>query len=65
MPTLTLTDAQVLQLVKQLPQQQQIEVFKFLLSQNWANWVYLSREARTTGTKSCFTKSRLGCNDRE
>ncbi|MGI2902992.1 hypothetical protein [Tolypothrix sp. VBCCA 56010] len=43
MPTFTLTDTQVLELVRQLPQEQQIEVFKFLLSQNWANWVYLSR----------------------
>lgn len=44
MPSLTLTDSQVIELVKQLPQEQQIEVFKFLLTQNWANWVNLSRD---------------------
>jgi hypothetical protein len=51
MPTFTLTDTQVLELVKQLPQEKQIEVFQFLLSQNWANWVYLSRDTEQKARK--------------
>ncbi|MBR8835503.1 MAG: hypothetical protein DSM106950_16150 [Stigonema ocellatum SAG 48.90 = DSM 106950] len=58
MPTLTLTDSQVLQLVKQLPQQQQIEVFKFLLSQNWANWVCLSRDGEERARKVASVRSQ-------
>jgi len=58
MPTLTLTDAQVMQLVKQLPQQQQIEVFKFLLSQNWANWVYLSQDSEQRARKVASDRSQ-------
>lgn len=58
MPTLTLTDSQVLQLVKQLPQEQQIEVFKFLLSQNWANWVYLSSDSEQRVRKVASERSQ-------
>ena len=58
MPTLTLTDTQVLQLVKQLPQEQQIEVFKFQLTQNWANWVYLSRDSEQRVRKIALERSQ-------
>ena len=43
MPTLTLTNQQVLELVKQLPTEQQIEVFRFLLLQQWGQWESLSQ----------------------
>ncbi|QLE59204.1 hypothetical protein [Nostoc sp. TCL26-01] len=43
MPNLTLTNEQVIELVKQLPNEQQIEVFRFLLLQQWGQWESLSR----------------------
>jgi len=38
MPTFTLTNEQVIELVKQLSNEQQIEVFRFLLLQQWGQW---------------------------
>jgi len=43
MPILTLSNEQVVELVKQLSPEQQIEVFRFLLSQQWGQWELLSR----------------------
>lgn len=43
MATLTLSDEQVIELVKQLPVEQQVEVFRFLLLQQWEKWESLSR----------------------
>jgi hypothetical protein len=43
MATLILSDEQVIGLVKQLPVRQQIEVFRFLLLQQWEKWESLSR----------------------
>ena len=43
MVTLTLSDEQVIELVKQLPVGQQVEVFRFLLLQQWGEWESLSR----------------------
>ncbi|NJL41037.1 MAG: hypothetical protein HC899_33135 [Leptolyngbyaceae cyanobacterium SM1_4_3] len=43
MPTFTLTNEQVVELVKQLPGEQQIEVFRLLLLQQWGQWESLSR----------------------
>ncbi len=43
MVTLTLSDEQVIELVKQLPVGQQVEVFRFLLLQQWGKWESLSR----------------------
>ena len=45
MPTLTLTDEQVLELVKQLPPEKQETLLKFLLTNQWGTWVDLSRYA--------------------
>ncbi|XGB42879.1 MAG: hypothetical protein LVS60_03420 [Nodosilinea sp. LVE1205-7] len=42
MPTFTLTNEQVIELVKQLSNEQQIEVFRFLLLQQWGQWGSLS-----------------------
>jgi hypothetical protein len=43
MPNFTLTNEQVVELVKQLPTEQQIEVFRFLLLQQWGQWESLSK----------------------
>jgi hypothetical protein len=43
MPTLILTNEQVVELVKQLPIEQQAEIFRFLLLQHWGSWESLSR----------------------
>jgi hypothetical protein len=43
MATLILSDEQVVELVKQLPVGQQVEVFRFLLLQQWGKWESLSR----------------------
>lgn len=43
MPFLTLSNEQVVELVKQLPSQQQAEILKFLLLQQWVKWESLSR----------------------
>jgi hypothetical protein len=43
MPILPLSNEQVIELVKQLPVGQQVEVFKFLLLQQWEKWESLSR----------------------
>lgn len=42
MPQVTLTNEQVVELVKQLPKEQQMEVFKFLLLQQWGEWQSLT-----------------------
>ncbi len=42
MPTITLSNDQVVELVKQLPQEYQQEVFRFLLLQQWDQWEALS-----------------------
>lgn len=43
MPVVTLTNEQVVELVKQLPVEQQTEVFQFLLLQQWPSWESLSK----------------------
>ena len=42
MPTLALTNEQVMELVRQLPGEQQAELFKMLLIQQWGTWEALS-----------------------
>jgi hypothetical protein len=43
MPVLTLTNEQAVELVKQLPVEQQAEIFRFLLVQQWGQWQLLSQ----------------------
>lgn len=43
MPVLTLTNEQAIELVKQLPVEQQAEIFRFLLVQQWEQWQLLSQ----------------------
>ena len=42
MPSITLSNEQVVELVKQLPQEQKIEIFRFLLISQWQEWQHLS-----------------------
>ncbi|BBC23798.1 hypothetical protein [Pseudanabaena sp. ABRG5-3] len=42
MPSITISTEQVLELVKQLPQDQKIEIFRFLLVSQWQEWQDLS-----------------------
>ena len=43
MPMLTLSNDQVVEIVRQLPIEQQTEIFRFLLLQQWGQWESLSR----------------------
>jgi len=43
MPTLELTDEQVMELVQQLSPDRQEALFKLLLTKHWGAWVNLSR----------------------
>lgn len=43
MPILTLSNEQVIEIVRQLPMEQQAEIFQFLLLQQWGGWESLSR----------------------
>jgi hypothetical protein len=43
MPTLKLTDQQVVELVKQLPQDRQASLVRDLLAQQWPEWDALTR----------------------
>ncbi|MCC5620876.1 hypothetical protein [Nostoc sp. CHAB 5715] len=56
MPILTLSNEQVVELVKQLSPEQQAEVFRFLLLQQWGTWESLSRYG--------FDKARLVAQER-
>lgn len=42
MPILALTNEQVVELIKQLPAEQQAEILRFLLLRQWGNWQSLS-----------------------
>ena len=43
MPMLTLSNDQVVEIVRQLPKEQQAEIFQFLLLQQWEQWESLSK----------------------
>ncbi len=45
MPILTLTDEQVIELVKELPPKKQEELLKILLTQPWSSWANLTQDA--------------------
>jgi hypothetical protein len=44
MPALLLTDEQAIDLVKQLPPNQQAALLQYLLTQQWPAWVSLSHD---------------------
>ena len=47
MPNLVLTDEQAIQLVEQLPQQQQAKLMRILLQKSWRQWLELSESGQT------------------
>ena len=47
MPNLVLTDEQAIQLVEQLPQQQQAKLMRILLQKSWSQWLELSESGQT------------------
>lgn len=69
MPVLTLSNEQVVELVKQLPVEQQMEVFRFLLFQQWEEWESLSRygadKARLVAQERGFNWDAMTEEDRE
>lgn len=46
MPNLILTDEQAIQLVEQLPQQQQAKLMRILLQKYWSQWLELSESGQ-------------------
>lgn len=69
MLTLTLTNEQVVELVKQLPTEQQVEVFRFLLLQQWGQWESLSRygidKVRLIAQERCYNWDTMTEQERE
>ncbi|AFY59655.1 hypothetical protein [Synechococcus sp. PCC 6312] len=69
MPILTLSNEQVIELVKQLPIEQQNIVFQFLLSQQWPSWDGLSKyganQARTVANLDGLDWDRMTEIERE
>jgi hypothetical protein len=69
MPILTLSNEQVVELVKQLPVEQQVEVFRFLLLQQWGKWESLSRyganQARLVAQERGFDWNAMTEEERE
>lgn len=69
MATLTLSNEQVIELVKQLPAAQQAEVFRFLLLQQWGEWGALSHygadKARLVAQERGFDWDAMTEEDRE
>lgn len=58
MPTLTLTDEQVIELVKQLPPIQQAELLQFLLQQRRDKWKELSRAGQEGARRAATQRGR-------
>ncbi|UXE60685.1 MAG: hypothetical protein KA717_35130 [Woronichinia naegeliana WA131] len=46
MSNLVLTDEQAIQLVEQLPQQQQAKLMRVLLQKSWSQWLELSQSGQ-------------------
>lgn len=69
MASLTLSDEQVIELVKQLSPQQQAEVFKYLILQQWSAWGSLSsygvEKARTVAQERGLTWDAMTEAERE
>lgn len=58
MPKLELTDEQVIELVKQLPPNQQEVLFKFLLMRRWGAWEELSRYGQEGARRAAAERGR-------
>jgi len=69
MPNLTLTNEQVIDLVKQLEREQQLEIFNFLLFQEWGEWaslsIYGAEKVRNAAMKRGYNWDLMSEGDRE
>jgi hypothetical protein len=69
MPNLTLTNEQVIELVKQLPEAQQREVYKILSLRQWERWESLSKYAiektRIVAKERCYDWDTMTEDERE
>ena len=58
MPNLVLTDEQAIQLVEQLPQQQQAKLMRILLQKSWSQWLELSESGQTNIRQIAASKNK-------
>ena len=58
MPTLQLTNEQVIDLVKQLPEAQQQAIYDYLLRKQWPSWMALAQEAQEGAQKAARERGR-------
>ncbi len=58
MPMLTLTDEQAIQLVTQLPPDQQEKLFQYLVMQQWSAWADLSRSGQDGARMAASQRGR-------
>lgn len=58
MPTLTLTDEQIIELVKQLPPTKQAELFQFLQQQQQEKWEELSHAGQEEVRKAAIERGK-------
>jgi hypothetical protein len=58
MATLKLTDEQVLDLLKQLSEEQQSAVFEYLLTRQWPTWAQLSKEAQEGARRAAAERGK-------
>lgn len=59
MPKVELTNEQVMELVKQLPPDQQEALFRMLLTQQWAAWEQLSRYGDERARQAAAARGRV------
>jgi hypothetical protein len=69
MPMLSLSNQQVIELVQQLPTIQQVELFRFLVHQQWGEWESLSQygnhQARFVAQERGYQWDRMTEDKRE
>lgn len=69
MPTLDLTEEQVVELLKQLPSQQQDGLFRYLLARRWPRWEtvssYAGERIREIASERGIDWDRLSEEERE
>jgi len=69
MPNLTLSNEQVIELVKQLPEAQQQELFRFLIQRQWGNMEaitdYGSHQAKLVASERGYDCDTMTEDERE
>ena len=69
MPNLTLSNEQVIELVKQLPEAQQQELFRFLIQRQWGNMEaitdYGSQQAKIVAAERSYDWDTMTEDERE